>query len=72
MRESHYFGVPLRKLRKKLTYNGAFKYLSRLIVMRSERQADLASIIERNASNESSSQNRSVSDQASKTNQATF
>ena len=44
--ESFFFGVPKKLLKEKLGFNEAYKYLSRLIVMKTGKQSNLANIAE--------------------------
>ena len=44
--ESYFFGVPIKEMKRKLGYSEAYKYLSRLIVMKAGKQSDLARVAE--------------------------
>ena len=44
--ESYFYGVPIKELKRKLGYSEAYKYLSRLIVMKAGKLSDLARVSE--------------------------
>ena len=44
--ESYFFGEPQKLLKEKRGFNEAYKYLSRLIVMKTGKQSNLANIAE--------------------------